>query len=60
MPAPVVSPVYRLMSPSGQWLHRDMGRTTYKVSDAWQGNAQDMERVFKGNPRLKVYEAMKA
>lgn len=56
----VVAPVYRLMSPSGQWLHRDMERTTYKIADAWQGNARDMERLFKASPRLAVYEAMKA
>lgn len=57
---PVVASVYRLMAPSGQWLHRDVNRTTYKIADAWQGGAQDMERLFKGNPRLSVYEAMKA
>jgi hypothetical protein len=57
---PEPAAVYRLMSPSGQWLHRDMTRMTYKVSDAWQGTAQNMERLFAGNPRLKAYEAMKA
>lgn len=63
--APIVEPVelppiYRLLSPNGGWLHKNMARTSYKIAEAWQGSASDIERVLKLNGKLKSYEPMRA
>lgn len=59
--APVADtpPCFRLMNGAGAWLARDLGKFTYRLADAWQGNASDIERVIKLNRNYEALEPMR-
>ncbi|MGZ5905150.1 MAG: hypothetical protein ACXWKQ_07365 [Reyranella sp.] len=54
------APTFRLENPSGAWLHRNLGKFTYKLGEAWVGTGADIERVGKMNRRYLELEPMRA
>ncbi len=51
--------IYRLQSDGGAWLHHDTSKLTWRISEAWCGTAQDIERVYALRPAIKKYEPIK-